>query len=220
MHSLVHRAHSGAPTGSHAFGSPRAYELVADIAFLGRRRAAFQALIRAAGVRRSHRVLDVGCGTGYFARLIAQTVGRDGFVLGVDPSPEMIAYASRRAVVFESVCRFEVGTVEALPLSDEDFDVVVSSLVMHHLPEHVRAVGLLVVRRVLRPGGTLLLGEAHNPSAGLGWRLLAKLHGFDRMARQVPSLEALVSDGGFTDLRAGTVPPWLRYVVAAKPARS
>ena len=45
---------------------------------------------------------------------------------------------------------------------------------------------------------------------------VARLHGYDRMARQVPPLEPLAAQAGFGEIRAGEVPPWIRYVVAEK----
>ena len=198
-------------------GGPRLYDTLANVFFFGRRRATFQALIAAAGVQPGQRVLDVGCGTGYFARLLAHAVGRDGLVVGIDPSPAMISYASRQTGR-ASNCQFQVGTVEALEFPAEHFDVVVSSLVMHHLPEDLRVAALQEMRRVLRPGGKLLVAEAQNPRRGLGWRLLARVHGYDRMARLVPHLEPLAAQAGFGQIRTGEAPPWLRYVLAVKTA--
>ena len=113
MHALIHGRSHPAATRGHTLGSPRLYELVIEVFFVGRRRATFQALIAAVGVRSGQRVLDVGCGTGYFARLIAHAVGRGGLVVGIDPSPAMIRYANRKAAAFGN-CRFQVGTAEAL----------------------------------------------------------------------------------------------------------
>jgi len=160
-------------------------------------------------------VLDVGCGTGYFARLLARVVGPDGLVVGIDPSPKMIAYAARKAGR-ASNCQFRVGTAESLDLPAEHFDVVVSSLVMHHLPDDLRVPALREMWRVLRPGGTLLVAEAQMPRHGFGWRLLARLHSFDRMARMVPHLEPLAEQADFAEIRSGVAPPWLRYVRAFK----
>jgi ubiquinone/menaquinone biosynthesis C-methylase UbiE len=87
-----------------------------------------------------------------------------------------------------------VGTAEALDFPGEHFDVVVSSLVMHHLPEDLRLAALQEMRRVLRPGGKLLVAEAQQPRHGLGWRLLGRVHGYDRMARMVPHLELAVKN--------------------------
>jgi ubiquinone/menaquinone biosynthesis C-methylase UbiE len=218
MSSLIHGPLQPATTHGH-MGGPRLYDALANVFFFGRRRATFQALIAVAGVQAGQRVLDVGCGTGYFGRLLAQTVGRDGLVVGIDPSTAMISYASRQASV-ASNCQFHVGTVEALEFPAEHFDVVVSSLVMHHLPEDLRVAALREMRRVLRTGGKLLIAEAQTPRHGLGWRLLARVHDYDRMARMVPDLHPLAAQAGFGHIRTGEAPPWLRYVHAVKIANA
>lgn len=181
MHSLFHRPSHSATTRGHVLGAPRLYDIFANIFFFGRRRATFQALIATARVQPGQRVLDVGCGTGYFARLLAQAVGRDGLVVGVDPSTTMISYASRKTR-HASNCRFQVGTAEALEFPAEHFDVVVSSLVMHHLPEDLRVAALREMWRVLRPGAgcwwprrkrpdTVSAGGcSHAFTATIGWR--------------------------------------------------
>ena len=213
---MEHSSHP-ATTRGHTLGAPRLYDTFVDVFFVGRRRASFQALIAAAGVQPGQRVLDVGCGTGYFAVLLARAVGPEGLVVGIDPSPEMITYASRKAGRVRN-CQFRVGTAESLDLPAEHFDVVVSSLVLHHLPEDLRMPALREMRRVLRPGGKLLVAEAQIPRRGLGWRLLARIHGYDRMARMVSHLEPLVARAEFAEIRTGEAPPWLRYALAVKTA--
>ena len=215
--SLIHGQPHSATTRGHLLAAPRMYDVLGEVFFFGRRRVSFQTLIAAAGVQRGQHVLDVGCGTGYLARLLAQAVGPEGRVVGIDPSPAMISYASRQTR-HATNCQFHVGAAEALEFPAEHFDVVVSSLVMHHLPRDLRMDALQEMRRVLRPGGKLLVAEAHNPRHGLGWRLLARVHGYDRMARVVPRLEPLASQAGFGEIRTGEAPPWLRYVVAVKTA--
>ena len=217
MRSLIHGHPHPATTRGHVLGAPQLYDVLANVFFFGRRRATFQALTVAAGVQPGQRVLDVGCGTGYFARLLAQAVGLEGRVVGIDPSPAMISYARRRTGR-ASNCQFQIGTAEALEFPAEIFDVVVSSLVMHHLPEELQVPALQEMRRVLRPGGKLLVAEAQTPRHGLGWRLLARLHDYDRMARMVPQLEPMAALAGFDDIRTGEAPPWLRYVHAVKSA--
>jgi ubiquinone/menaquinone biosynthesis C-methylase UbiE len=195
-------------------GAPGRYDAFVNVFFLGRRRATFELLMRAAGVQPGQRVLDVGCGTGYFARLLADAVGPDGLVVGIDASPEMIEYANRKRG-HAANCQFHVGAAEALSFAPEHFDVVVSSLFMHHLPADLRATALGDMRRVLRPGGTLLIAEAQVPRARV-LRLVARVHGYDRMARAVPDLEGLIANAEFEHLRSGEAPPWLRYVCAVK----
>src|SRR5260370_27594142 len=173
-HLIPRSAHSGSTRG-HTLGAPHVYDAFGSLVFVGRRRPSFEALIDAAGVKPGQHVLDVGCGTGYFARLLAEAVGNDGLVVGVDASPEMIRYASDRARRTTN-CQFQLGTAEALSFPAEHFDVVVSSLFMHHLPDDLQLAAVSEMRRVLRPGGTLLIQDAHVPRA-FGWRWLPRLPG-------------------------------------------
>ena len=126
----------------------------------------------------------------------------------------MIDFARRKAASVPN-CQFQLGAAEALPFPRDHFDVVVSSLVLHHLPEDLRMRALQEMRRVLRPGGRLLTAEARNPQHGI-LGLLARTHRYDRMAQAVKSLDSLASAAGFGGIRSGEVPPWLRYVTAAK----
>jgi ubiquinone/menaquinone biosynthesis C-methylase UbiE len=72
------------------------------------------------------------------------------------------------------------------------------------------------MRRVLRPGGTLLIAEFQAPS-GRGWKLLLGATGLTAMGHAVPHVEALVANSGFTNIQRGSVPPVLQYVHATKP---
>jgi ubiquinone/menaquinone biosynthesis C-methylase UbiE len=100
-------------------------------------------------------------------------------------------------------------------LPGDHFDVVVSSLVLHHLPQDLRLRAMKEMRRVLRPGTRVLVAEARSPSHGF-LNPLARADLYDRMAGQVPDLDSLAGRAGFGDIRNGEVPPWLRYTAAAK----
>jgi SAM-dependent methyltransferase len=198
-------------------GTPRLYDLSAAL-LPGSRRRSHRRLLAAGGVRPGDRVLDVGCGPGYFARMLAEEVGPEGSVVGIDAAPEMIEYATRRARRLSN-CRFQPGTAESLAFPDASFDVVVSSLVMHHLPREGRLPAVREMRRVLRPGGRLVLADFEIPQRG-PWHMVASLTGHaGGMQREVPPLEPLVRDAGFTGLRSGDAPPWLHYVTATNPPR-
>jgi ubiquinone/menaquinone biosynthesis C-methylase UbiE len=214
MHSLVHGNPHPTASHGHVLASPRMYDFTVELFFLGRRRPSYQALVVAAGVCPGQRVLDVGCGTGYFSRLVARRVGPNGVVVGIDPSESMIQYARQKTASIGN-CEFQVGAAEALPFPVDHFEVVVSSLVLHHLPEDLRLRALDEMRRVLRPGGALLVAEARNPGHGVSG-VLARAHGYDRMAQQVERLDSLAAAAGFGDIRQGEVPPWLRYIAGVK----
>jgi ubiquinone/menaquinone biosynthesis C-methylase UbiE len=211
---LFPRSARAASTRGHTLAAPGAYDTFASIFFFGRKRATYTSLIRAAAVQPGHRVLDVGCGTGYFAGLLARTVGPSGLVVGVDASSEMIEYASRHRG-HAGNCWFQLGTAESLSFPSDHFDVVVSSLFMHHLPADLQVTALSEMWRVLHPGGTLLIAEAHVPRAS-ALHVLARLHGYDRMAQAVPQLERMIAEANFDQVRSGVAAPWLRYVRAVK----
>jgi len=126
----------------------------------------------------------------------------------------MISFASHKAARLGN-CSFQVGTAESLDFSAEQFDVVVSSLAMHHLPDDLQVVALGEMRRVLRRGGSLLVADAQMPRRGLP-RLVTIITTHGHMARVTPHLEQLVKQAGFGELRTGEAPPWLQYVRAVK----
>ena len=106
-----------------------------------------------------HRVLEIGCGTGGFARRLAK---RSAQVLALDLSPEMIRLARERSVQFPNI-EFELADVCKQSLPAENFDCVTSIATLHHLPlEEV----LGKMKAALKPGGVLLVLDLFEP-AGL-----------------------------------------------------
>jgi SAM-dependent methyltransferase len=95
-------------------------------------------LIECAQIKAGHRVLDVGCGTGGFARAIAETSSAS--VTGIDYSERFIAFARGAPVPPWGVIEWKVGSAEALPVADASFDRVLLSLVLHQLQHPELAV--------------------------------------------------------------------------------
>jgi ubiquinone/menaquinone biosynthesis C-methylase UbiE len=121
------------------------YHRVSELQFEGGKR-----LVERLGLEEGARVLDVGCGTGRLAHWIAECVGANGAVTGIDPLEERIHIARSRG----GAVRFEVGQAEDLrAFEDASFDAVCMSYVLHWVED--RAKALAEVRRVLRPGGLL-----------------------------------------------------------------
>lgn len=106
-------------------------------------------------------VLDVGCGDGKITAAIAARVPQ-GAVLGIDPSRDMIAFASSRfGPATHANLRFEVADARRLPYRDR-FDLVVSFNALHWVPEQEAA--LASIRAALKPGGRALLRQVPNGS--------------------------------------------------------
>jgi ubiquinone/menaquinone biosynthesis C-methylase UbiE len=106
------------------------------------------------------RGLDVGCGVGLYTQWLAEAIGPHGQVLGIDPSAERLATA--RHLIGQNLpttrLEFRQGDGTALAAADESFDWVWCGDVLHHIDQPV--VALKEFRRVLRPGGRIIIKES------------------------------------------------------------
>jgi ubiquinone/menaquinone biosynthesis C-methylase UbiE len=186
----------------------RLNSLVSTLAFAGRRRKVYRRIVELSGAGPDSRVLDVGSSNGYLVRMFAKTAKT---VTGVDPSVPAIEHARRRA---PGNVTFQVGVGEDLSaFADESFDVVTSTLALHHIPARKRDQALREMLRVTRPGGTLLLAD-FDPARGM----LALHKGAQRMRKAsatIGPLDELAAGAGYQVRETGTM-PLLRYVLAAK----
>lgn len=132
------------------------YDLLAWLFTRGREREFRERTVSLAQLQPGESVLDIGCGTGTLALVATRHVGPTGEVHGVDASPEMIARARRKAAKANAPARFDVAVAENLPFPDGRFDVVLSTLMLHHLPRTTRHACAREAARVLKPGGRLL----------------------------------------------------------------
>lgn len=176
--------------------------------FRGQRRALLRRTAALADVRPDEQVLDVGCGTGTLALEVARGVGRlgsGGRVAGIDPGEEQIARARAKAARRRMPVEFRVGVIEQLPFPDETFDVVLSTLMMHHLPEGVQRQGLAEIARVLKPGGRLVIADFKRKQERQG-----RARRFHAGGSSAQHLAALVREAGFARVETEEMEP-LRF---------
>jgi ubiquinone/menaquinone biosynthesis C-methylase UbiE len=195
--------------------SPRFYDLLVFIATWGRESAFRQQVLDLARLEHRESVLDVGCGTGTLAMAAKLRIGRDAKVSGIDASPEMIARASKKARNAGVEIEFRNESIEALPFADGTFDVVLSTVMLHHLPRKVRKAGMSEIRRVLRPGGRVLIVDFAGTERQHG--LFAHVH---RRHGHVSPAEiiALLKDVGLNVIENGAVGVRdLHYALAQSP---
>jgi arsenite methyltransferase len=106
------------------------------------------------GASAGERVLDVGCGPGFYCAELAEDVGASGSVVGLDDSAAMLALAARRCAGLDNV-ELREGDALSLPVEDAGFDAALSVQVQEYIPDVMTALGEL--HRVLRPGGRVLV---------------------------------------------------------------
>jgi ubiquinone/menaquinone biosynthesis C-methylase UbiE len=170
--------------------------------FRGQLRELRQRTANLARIQPGETVLDVGCGTGTLAIEVQRRVGRAGRVAGVDPGTRQIARARSKAARRHLPIDFQIGVIEHLAFPDQTFDVVFSTLMMHHLPAGLKRQGLAEIARVLKPGGRLVIADFKHKKERQGQA--ARFHaGGSRMQ----DLAALLKEAGFEHLETEEMRP-------------
>ena len=157
--------------------------------FLRASLALFAELVAAAG---GGPVADIGCGPGYVTRHL-HDLGVDAF--GIDLSPEMVAIARRD----HPDLRFEVGTMTDLDLADDSVAGVLAFWSVIHVPDEAVPGVFEEFRRVLRPGGPVLVGfhvgdETRHSSEGYTGRPIS----VDSHRRRPATVSQWLREAGFT----------------------
>lgn len=170
--------------------------------FRGQGRKLRQRAVALARLDPGEQALDVGCGTGTLALEVARRVGREGRVAGIDPGAEQIARARAKAARRHVPMEFQVGVIEQIAFPDQTFDVVFSTLMMHHLPAPLKRQGLAEIARVLKPGGRLVIADFTHTKERQGQA--ARFHAGGSRLRE---LTALVEKAGFSQVETEEIRP-------------
>jgi ubiquinone/menaquinone biosynthesis C-methylase UbiE len=190
------------------------YDLLVWLLTLGRERRFRERLLAPAHLRPGESVLDVGCGTGTLALAAKRIVG-GGEVQGVDPSAAMVERARRKATKAGVDVRFETAFVQELPFENGRFDVVLSTLMLHHVPGDERPAAIAEMHRVLKPGGRLLIVDLRGGAGAHG--VLSHLHR-RRGGLRDDVLNQFVRDAGLDIAESGPLGVWnLQFALGIRP---
>lgn len=150
----------------HMFNeSARYYDSINSIMSFGSGRWYREKALQRAGLKKGQRILDVGAGTGVISLLAQNMVGKEGFVIAVDPSQSMLDIARNKGVK-----NTLLGLGENLPFSDKEFDMITMGYALRHVSD--LRILFKEYQRVLKPGGKILLLEITKPENRLGQFIL------------------------------------------------
>ena len=175
------------------------YDLAVNLTTLGHARLLRKLTVDNALIKPGDSVLDVGCGTGEVT-LLAKIRAKNGKVYGIDPAPEMITVARKKAARKNLDIDFRLGVIEALSFHDGSMDVVTSSLMMHHLPEDLKVRGLAEIYRVLKPGGRFLIADFMRPTGSFVNHLFIAFTRHRGLKNGIEDLRKFLNDAGFTQV--------------------
>jgi len=221
----MHRMHNHFKTGSgpettgatihHAFQ----YNIIAGLMGLGVNAPNSRMIIEMAKVKPGDKVLDVGCGTGSLTLTAKKYAGASGLVYGIDASPEMIDVARKKAKRSGLEAVFEVGLIEKIACPDATFDVVISRLMIHHLPDDLKRQGFREIYRVLKPGGFFFIADFKPPTNPIMVHVTLALVGHRMMQSNVWDIPPMLTETGFVDVASWlTRSAFLAFVSGKKPA--
>jgi ubiquinone/menaquinone biosynthesis C-methylase UbiE len=211
MHSFIQSRHNAPsemskPTKGLVINMGWRYDLfewvVDPLLFRGQLRTLWRRTIDLAFLQPGEQALDVGCGTGTLALAVARRVGASGRVVGIDPSAQQIARARAKAARRHAPIEFQIAVIEQLPFPDQTFDVVFSTLMMHHLPAPLKRQGLAEIARVLKPGGRLVIGDFVRKQDRTG-----RVARFHAGGSSVVQLASPLADSGFDAITTEALAP-------------
>lgn len=147
------------------------------------------------------RVLDAGCGPGRMTREIKKKYPKIELT-GIDADPRILAIAKQKANKEHLSINYQQAFIQHLPFPTGTFDVVYSSLVVHHLPTNVKIKAINEIKRVLKTDGTFLLADFGKPRQTLfspfSWFTVLFEEGRDNYQGKIPEM---MKQAGFREVQ-------------------
>jgi ubiquinone/menaquinone biosynthesis C-methylase UbiE len=165
----------------------------------GREHILRETTVSLAGVKPGDCVLEVGCGTGTLTLEAKRQAGPSGKVFGIDIIPGMIELSQRKAAQTNEDITFQLGGIDDIPFSANQFDVVMCSFMIFHMSEMTRRKGIAEIYRVLKPRGRLLVLDLALPTQPLS-RAIAKMLFGGMLEHDLRELLPLMEASGFSDV--------------------
>jgi len=175
------------------------YNVFIKLAGLGVNGSNSRMVVGMAKINPGDKILDAGCGTGDLTLTARKHAGASGSAYGIDASPETIEVARKKAKHIGSDTSFELGLIEKLPYADATFDIVISRLVIHHLPADTKRQGLKEIHRVLKPGGSFFITDFRPPRN----HILAHLVGHRMAHSNISDIPPILAEAGFVEISSG-----------------
>lgn len=144
------------------------YDLIVKLITFGRSGRVRQRTIDLAALKPGDTVVELGCGTAELSRRAKQVVGREGHVIAIDPSSEMLAEARTRADKENADIEFRETGMQSTGLSDGCADVAIVSLAVHHVMEEDRDRAFAEILRILTSEGRFVIVDFEGPRGALG----------------------------------------------------
>jgi ubiquinone/menaquinone biosynthesis C-methylase UbiE len=171
---------------------------------LGQERVLREMTVNLAQVKSGDCVLEVGCGTGTLTLAAKRQAGPLGKVFGIDVIPGMIELSQRKATQANEDITFQLGSIDDIPFSENQFEVVMCSFMIFHMSEMVRQKGIVEIYRVLKPHGRLFVLDLALPTQPLP-RAIAKMLLGGMLQHDLHELLPLMEASSFTDIEIAPV---------------
>jgi ubiquinone/menaquinone biosynthesis C-methylase UbiE len=171
---------------------------------LGRESTMREITVNLAGVKPGDSVLEVGCGTGTLTLAAKRKAGASGKVFGIDLIPGMVELSQRKAAQANEEITFQSGSIDNIPFSENQFNVVMCSFMIFHMSEGVRRKGFAEIHRVLTPGGRLFIVDSALPTQPLPRAIVKMLMGTTPQ-HNLEELIPVLKDSGFSEIETAPV---------------